>query len=449
MSFNFNIASSGMYAAQRGLKVAQQNIANMNTEGYARQVLELKENGAATGSGKDQVIGSGVKIENIKMITDKILNSNYNNQNSNVHYYTGLDEVLTEIETVFGENTSGDIGKVMESFFEAWEELSKFPEESSYRLGLLGESNKLTQKINTMANELGRIEEDTLTKAERQVAQVNTVLSGLAEINKKINAAGSDVPNALLMERDRMLQEVSSYIKIDVSYESSNPHLVTVRSSGSYLVDKEQYYGISLVRTDRELYLTNGQSKIDISSGEIKASLDSVNIYVNGYENQLNNYVQELKKQINDIHVGGYSLLGDTGLDYFTGNNSKDFRVNALLMDSPNKIATSSVFNVEGNTEIAKNIAKVIEKDIVPGTNFRNYISGFNMGIAQDINTVKTQVVIQEELLSGISEQKENLQGVNLEEEMLNLMMFQKSYQANAKAINIGKEVFDALFQII
>ncbi len=448
MALSFNTPLSGLMAAQKAIQVAQMNVSNLNTEGYVRQRVELAENSSAGGEGISQKIGSGVMTENITRITDMIMQNNYNNQSSKVSYFEEMESTLSELETVMGEDSIGKLSNMMQDYFNSWEELSKFPEESSYRFALVGEAGKLTQKINEMGKELGRVEQDVIDDTKVQIEEMNTILSGLAEVNKKINENGEYVSNALLNERDRLVNKLSTYTKVEVSFESSNPEAISIRSGGVYLLDNEKTYDIRLMKSDDDYYLSNGATRIDVTQGKLKANLDLVDNYIGKYTNQLNTFTSQLISQVNSIHNAGYSITGETGMDFFIGTNSKDIQINPDLKQDPSKIATTAVAGVEGNTDIAKNIANVMNQSVDLNMDFRNYVNSFSMGMAQDLNNISSQVIIQNEVLVGIGERKASLEGVNLEEEMTNLMMYQKMFTANAKAIKAFDETLDAILNM-
>jgi flagellar hook-associated protein 1 FlgK len=119
------------------------------------------------------------------------------------------------------------------------------------------------------------------------------------------------------------------------------------------------------------------------------------------------------------------------------------------LSSDTSKIATSSVNGVEGNTDVAINIANVLNQPVSSGVSFQNYVNSFSAGMAQDINNASNQTTIQNQVLSGLGERKASVQGVNLEEEMTNLMMYQKYFQANAKSIKVVSDTLDSVLGII
>jgi flagellar hook-associated protein 1 FlgK len=181
----------------------------------------------------------------------------------------------------------------------------------------------------------------------------------------------------------------------------------------------------------------------------IKASTDVINENVKEYRKGLDLFTTQLMDKVNAVHRSGFSKNGSTGMDFFVGNGSKTISINPILKSDISNIATSAFLGIEGNTDIAKGIANVIYDEVGGGMDFRNYVNGFSMGMAQDLNTTRAQISVQGQVLEGIMEQKESTQGVNLEEEMSNLMMFQRMFSANAKSIKVIDEVNDALLQII
>lgn len=449
MGINYNVSLSGMTSAQKGIQVMQQNIANMNTEGYARQRIDLEQSGVSSGSGIMQKNGSGVNVKDIVMMTDQVLLNNYNGQNSKVGYFGNIEQALTEAETIYGDFTEGSLNKLGNKFFEAWEELSKFPEENSYKQALIGEAKRLVNKVNELGNEFARMRNATMSNAAMQIDEVNVLTENLANINKRFNELGNNAPNSLRNERDIVIEKLSNYMKIDVSYESTNKDVVSVRSEGSYLVDLEKSFELKIIDSADETFISNGKTRVDLGEGKLMANMDLATKYLKGYQDDIEQYAMFLKDSVNSYHTAGFNLEGDTGIDFFSGVSAKTLSINEDLILDANKIATSEVNGLAGNTSIAKKIAGVIAEEIEPGMSFRDHVNSLTMTMAQDLYDASAQTSINTEVLNGLKQQKESVQGVNMDEEMTNLMAFQNYYSANAKALKMTDEMFDVLFQII
>lgn len=446
---DFGTALSGLKSAQKGISVIQQNIANLNTEGYARQRVELQQSGTASGSGVMQKNGTGVKVQDVKMMTDQVLLNNYNNQNSKVGYFGNVEQVLTEVETIYGDFTEGSLNKLSAKYFEAWEELAKFPEENSYKQALLGEATRMVNKVNELGVEFSRIRNSIDAKAKMQIEEVNVITENLAKINQKFNEMGENSPNSLRNERDILIEKLSNFIKVDTSYESTNRDVVSIRSEGAYLVDLEESYAVSVMQSADETFLANGKTKVVLGDGALKASLDLADKYLKGYEEKLEVFTMALKDKVNGYHSVGFSLNGDTGINFFTGTNAKSLAINGVLLQDANKIATTGEEGVAGNTAIAKSIAGVVNEELAPGQNLRDQINHLTTSMAQELYNASAQTSIHTEVLTGLNEQKENVQGVSMDEEMTNMMAYQNYYGANAKALKMLDEMSDMLFQII
>lgn len=452
MSFNYGVSLSGLRSAETLLNVTQQNISNMNTEGYIRQRVQLASDPSGQGSGVLSKIGNGVRVLDIEMISQEILVQQYNKQVSNVKYFETLSDNLYVVETLVGEYTEDSLNNVLDNFFNAWEEFSKFPEEASYRFALVGETKQLTRKINHMSNELTSEKTNLNIKLNQEISEVNTILESLANVNKRINESGMDVPNSILNDRNTYLEKLSNYLDIDISYESSNPNMVTVRSGGTYLVSAEKSYELKSLEIEGNegLFLTNGSSQLKTSGGSIFANLDAINKYIVPYEEKLNNFVKEMKDAINDIHKVGFSMENDTSLDFFVGNGASNLSLNPDLETDVTKIASSSFVDNEGDVSVAKKISNLFDEVMNngDGLTFKEYVGGYAIEMAQDLNTIKLQHRVQNDVLQGIKSKKDSVEGVSLEEEMTILMSVQKYYTANAKMLKSVDDTFKTLMQL-
>ena len=103
----FNTAQLAMAASQRALDVTGQNLANINTQGYTRQRLDLTsispEGASISSSPYDIKVGQGVQMEEIERIRDPFLDVQYRNQLPKVGTADAMDAILAEIGNVFDE----------------------------------------------------------------------------------------------------------------------------------------------------------------------------------------------------------------------------------------------------------------------------------------------------------------------------------------------------------
>lgn len=449
--FNSNIANSGLFAAQKGLQVTQNNIANADTEGYARQRVETNQSTNSHGFGLSQQSGNGVVVKEITRIVDQYLINETRDQESKVGYYTSRENALSEIETVFNEHTDQSVTNRIMKFFNAWEEASKFPEDVAYRQSLIGEGKLLASSFNTISEKITDLKSVLDNRIENQLDKINDLTKKIQDINNKMNLTAVENPNSLLDERDRYIDELSSVINVDV-IEGQNNNITLKVGGFSLLSNDERYELVGMYdKTNGEWTLGSGDVVIRPKGGSIAADLEVRNVLLKNYETKMNSFIGSLITEVNNLHQAGYGLDDSTGNVFFTGLTGSNIKVDSLIEDNPQKIAMSSALATPGNTDIAKEIIDLKEQELVSLGNktLTEYHNQFVFEMTSDLNFTKNNRETHENMLININEQRQNVQGINMDEEMSNLLKYQKFYQANSKVLKTLSDTFDQLMNII
>lgn len=451
MGLDFNIALGGIKAGETMISTAQNNIANASNTSYARQRVELNTVGQAAGnSGVNAQLGSGVDIEGITRLKDDLLIQQSRNELGTTGYYSAKKDVLTNIETVFNETAENSISDLMLNFFNSFEEASKFPEQSSYRLNAVYTGNMLAEKIRNVSSQLDEVKEQTDQKVTTEVKQVNNILEKIANINKKMENVYSDKANALMDERDKYLDELSSYVDVSVT-NKSNPMNMEIKVGNATLLAGKSYYEVKpLFVTEQDKWvLAASDVEFKPKSGSISGLLETRNNYINTYTEKLNDLVSNFITEVNDLHTSGYALDGTAGQNFFLGSDIRTIQVDPQYEKNPEKVALSSESGVIGNGDIAKSINDLKDKAFMDGTTPVNYYQAYTVRLATDLNIAKENEQIHSDVQQALESQRQEVQGVNIDEEMTDLLQFQKYYQANAKTLTTVNKVLDELLAVI
>ncbi|HHL3304279.1 flagellar hook-associated protein FlgK [Bacillus sp. SM-B1] len=427
---DYNTPLSGMLAAQMGLQTTKQNLSNIHTPGYVRQAVNFGSAGASNGHTPAQRIGYGVQTLGVDRITDEVKTRQFNDQLSQVAYYNYKNSVLSRVESMVGTTGKNSLSSLMDGFFNAFREVAKNPDQSNYYDTLISETGKFTSQVNKLAKNLDSVEVQTTEDIEAHVNEFNRLADSLAEANKKIGQAGTQVPNQLLDERDRIVTEMSKYANIEVSYESMNPNIASVRMNGVLTVNGQDTYPLQLNKTKEPMSVEIYGSEIPLTSGAIKSAIDTKG-QIASYKKNLEDLMSSVKNQVNTV----------MGKDFFVGDYAKDLKLNPEFANDFSKMKISA--------ETANKLAGITDEDYKDGLSFKKALDQFIVGVASDKSAVNAYQSIHRDLLEGIQQEKMSIEGVNMEEEMVNLMAFQKYFVANSKAITTMNEVFDSLFSII
>ncbi|PGU12657.1 flagellar hook-associated protein FlgK [Bacillus cereus] len=427
---DYNTPLSGMLAAQMGLQTTKQNLSNIHTPGYVRQMVNYGSVGASNGHTPEQRIGYGVQTLGVDRITDEAKTKQFNDQLSQLSYYNYMNSTLSRVESMVGTTGKNSLSSLMDGFFNAFREVAKNPEQPNYYDTLISETGKFTSQVNRLAKNLDTVEAQTAEDIEAHVNEFNRLAASLAEANHKIGQAGTQVPNQLLDERDRIVTEMSKYANIEVSYESMNPNIASVRMNGVLTVNGQDTYPLQLNKEKDPMSVEIYGSEISVTSGAIKSAIDTKAKIVD-YKKNLEDLMSSVKTQVNTV----------MGKDFFVGDYAKDMKLNPEFQKDISKMKISA--------ETANKLAAITDGDYKEGLSYKAALDQFIVRVASDKSAVNGYQKIHGDLLEGIQQEKMSVEGVNMEEEMVNLMAFQKYFVANSKAITTMNEVFDSLFSII
>lgn len=427
---DYNRPLSGLLAAQLGLKTTQQNLSNIHTPGYVRQMVNYGSIGSSRGDTPEQRIGNGVQTLSIDRVTDEVKTKQYNEQFSQLSYYSYMNSTLGRVESMIGTTGPNSLSSLMDGFFNSFREVAKNPEQPNYYDTLIAGTNKFTNQVNRLAKNLDTAETQTAEDIEGHVNEFNRLATNLAEANKKIGQAGSPVPNQLLDERDRIIKDMSQYANIEVSYESMHPNIASVRINGSLTVSGQDTYPLQL-KKDQEPYKVQISGKdISLQGGSISAAIDT-KAKIADYKKDFQELMIAVKDQVNTVMKK----------DFFTGDHARNIQLNPDFIKDVSKMKISA--------DTANQLARVTDQQYKNGLSYKQTLDKFLVGVASDKNAASAFKDIHGDLLQGIEQEKMSIEGVNMEEEMVNLMAFQKYFVANSKAITTINEVFDSLFSII
>lgn len=227
-----NNAVSGLRVNQQSLAVLSQNISNVNTDGYSRQVVQQSANYV-------EGIGSGVKIDDIVRKVDKYLQRSVQSQGSTNATAQTVSDYYSRLQSLIGQpGAQNSVDAYITTFFNSLQALTATPDTPSLRSNAINTANTLAQNISGTANHI----EDLRFQADRDISDLvsstNQTIDQLTALNDTIaKAKGLGNPTAgLLDERDRLLRSLASNLDVNVTYnESGGVNVVT--GSGISLVE--------------------------------------------------------------------------------------------------------------------------------------------------------------------------------------------------------------------
>lgn len=379
ISLAMSSALSGLKTTQEAMDVLANNIANVNTDGYARRHIE-----------QSTVVGGGVKLDDIVRKIDKRLQGAIRSQSAEQAYAKTVKQYYDTIQVKFGNpNQANSLASQVNGFFTSLQNLSVNPDSSAARLDTITQARNLTSQISTFARDLHTLRFNAEQDIDAAVTKVNNLLGSIYQLNGKINDAKRQAIGTrsldLLEQRDLKITELSQYINIQV-FELGNDEISINTSDGISLLDHNQYKfkytarnsvndfineatigKMEVVAIDssgteigvpQELVSSGSLTTVTkkMTSGSLKGLMDLRDTEIPRILNQLDEMVDTFKNAFNAIHNDGGGYPADNklvGTRQVTATTMYDFtgKVQIGLVDSKGSPVTSPYFTADPTYE--------------------------------------------------------------------------------------------------
>lgn len=275
--FGLNIASSGISAYQAALNTTANNISNVKTTGYTRQVANISSSSALRIHAKYGSAGTGVQVDSVKQVRNEYYDIKYwENQSSLGLYQTKLNYNL-QIENYFiDDDTEKGFSTILNNMFNSLDTLKTAPGDVNKRQQFIGQAKNLTTYFNSVAIGLGEIQDSVNEEIKSTVAEINSIAEKIAILNKQINTIElqGGYANELRDQRAVLVDELSAIVPTTVSEvpvsNSNYPDMqlgsnyYTVKINGQTLVDSYEYNTLSCVARDVPINQSDMEGMYDI-----------------------------------------------------------------------------------------------------------------------------------------------------------------------------------------
>ncbi len=320
----FDIARSGLNAAQEALDVTSHNIANVNTPGYTRQraVLEAKDPVSFGG----HFFGTGAKVKGVERVYDRFIALQLNDARSGLSTDKSRSAILNDLEGILNDLGGAGLSKPIDTFFNSFEELSADPSSRPARQAVLSSGIVLGDAFKSVDSRIRRNISNVNGEISGIVKDINDLSSQVAALNKQIQ--GIDISGAssndLKDKRDVLLGKLAD--KIGVTTIESAPGAVDVVTDGGFsLVSGVNSTNLSVgVNGDNNLLTDVTYKGVNLAatlkSGELKGFIDGRSDLTEAL-GSLNKLAASVIKEVNVQHRAGYGLDSSTGQDFFTPMN--------------------------------------------------------------------------------------------------------------------------------
>ncbi|GIV16660.1 MAG: flagellar hook-associated protein 1 [Armatimonadota bacterium] len=436
--FGIELASRALQSMQMAMNTTGHNLANINTPGYSRQRVNLATTEPQVLQGiKTLFMGSGVRVDSIQRIRDIFLDGRVAATNSEYQRLNTLYQRLTQVEDVFSEPTDAGLSRQIVAFFNAFQELSTNPENVGTRASVYQQAEGMARTFRQLAGRLDEIFAEMEQRVQATASEINSIAQSIADLNVKIryNKALGTMPNDLLDQRTNLIEKLSEYVNVRVTDLPDG----TVRISlGEFvLVEAERTNtlpdGIDYVN---KLFTDGAGVQARIAGGSVRGLMDAME-YIRNYRTRLDTLANEMVQAVNAIHETGYGLDGNTGYRLLEGSDALTIRVSEDVVDI-NHIA-AGVTSAPGDGQKALEIARLRQSPLIGLENktIPDYYTALVAELGEHTRAASIGQENQKIILQNLQAEREAVSGVNMDEEMANLLRYQRSYQAAAQLVSV------------
>ena len=462
---NLATSSKALGVHSKGLEIAGKNLANINNRNYAKQRVEIGDRGSIN---RDIATESmGVEAMELRQNRDVLLDKSVMREFTASSGLEAAKKILESAEGALGQfldrtkdstsiqnangSNGGGISDSLSDFFNAWESYSVKPNDVAVKQLLIEKAKILADKINITDERLGDVQSNVDGQIASDLIDANGILKTLAEINGYIAKAENGRPNSAVDLRDQRqakLEELSKYMDISFENIADSNGQIRVKCGDVILVEGKDVSGdgeLAYVNTTTEKKFTFGGADLPISKGALVSQLEARNGAVQDSRNQ----IAALAKQLQDSINGVYSPTGDNFFkDAVSTAVGKLLEIDADLKVS--SLKSTSTPNAGAN-DVALKIADLANKpfatpptgtDSIDGT-FGGFFNTTVSSLGQKLSTNNIQLEDQKLSEEMTRSNRDSFSGVSQDEEMTDMMKFQRSFQATSRFINVVDNLLD------
>jgi flagellar hook-associated protein 1 FlgK len=436
----------GLLAQQRLMDTAGHNIANASTKGYSRQevslvasdALQIPAGGIVGGSGAH--IGSGVDIQSYRRVRDQFVDLQYRAQNTNLQEWAARTKTLDRAELALNEPGENGLNEQLARFWDSWSQLAGDAKNASLKQNVAETAGSLAGAFQTLHDQI----ELTRDQAAAEYAdlarpagagdpggEIAQIAREVAELNDSIRrfVTAGDIPNDLLDRRDLLLDDLSEFGQISVVAQPDgmlDVSFVDKVSSGSTYSIVTGAASTWAGPPAGDAWSPGGRLGGLLEASRPGGTLDQ-------YIGDLNTIATNLANAVNAVYpTGDFFQIGTPA--------SQTLDVNPLLAGNPSLIVGGT--GNDGSSDVARAIAAIQNN---PSSGVDGAYQAFVSKIGAHVRESIRQEANSQALTDAVENRRQSVAGVSMDEEMSNLVRFQRAYQASSRAMSTMDEMLDVL----
>jgi flagellar hook-associated protein 1 len=442
-------ALSGLEAMQAGIDTTSENISNASNPDYADESVNLVTNPSLrffTGQGNNPAVelGTGVAVQSITRNDDAFIDGQYWTANANSSYYTTLSNQLTDTEDNLNTSSTSGLQKALGDFYSSWSSLASTPTNGSSVIGaatsLATQLNQASQQISTLQTQAG----DQVATLTASGGELNQYATDIAQLNVQIAATSASgmSSNSLQDQRAAVIDKLSALANIKVTQQSNGSDTITLMNNST--TPATQVGSSPLVDGGNGTTVPSPSAAVTLPAStdltSIGGTIGALAQLADTNPADPNASLAHMSSQLDMVASNIAGLVNTaSGMTFFSPNDGTS-TVTAANMSVDASVTASSLATLSSSTET--NV-------YATNTQATNDLASFVRQVGNTVGQADDSAATTSSLLTNISNERQSVSGVSLDQEMTNLITYQQGYQASARVMNTMQSVIQTLISSV
>jgi flagellar hook-associated protein 1 FlgK len=423
------------------MDVTTTNIANQNTPGYARRTVLLEEAEPSGGDGSS----TGVDVAAVQSMRDSVVDLSINAATSQQNLSSTVASSLGAVQTVFSDTASGSVGSSIDSLFSSLQELSTSPADGSLRSNVLTAADNVASAFQSTAAVITQAQQQANQSVVQETGNANTLLQQIAATNGAISTAQSlgQSTNSDQDQLENLLTQLSAIVGYNTVNSSGGLTLTT--SNGTPLVVGNTAYSLTNAVNANgfdDVYAGSTDITSSIQGGTLGGNIQSRDQTLATMATQLDQFAYQFAQAVNNVQIAGSDVSGNPGVAMFnppdttSGVSTGAASSIGVALTSGSQIAAAASGGSSGDNSNLTQMINLQNQSIINGDTPDDAFSNLTFSIGNTISQANSDSTASGNILTQLQNQQSSVEGVSLDEESSNLLLYERSFQAAAKVIS-------------
>jgi flagellar hook-associated protein 1 FlgK len=452
---SLSMAARALEAQRFALDVTGQNIANVNTPGYSKRVIDFAE----VPPESNRSAGRGVDVVGVRAVRDQLIERRLRQELPAERREAAVADALSVVEVALGK-PGESLDAAMNRYFDAFSTLSQAPSSSVVRQEVLLQGESVSAAFRDMSARIALSQRETDGRVRALTTDVTDLAAQIAKINQSIQKIAD--PGSKLHLQDQqgeLVRKLSAIIDVDALQRDDGGVDITI-GNGRALVIGENDYALttSAVGGVTHVFSAGVDVTAEISGGTLGGVIFTRDVLLPSYMADLDNLAYEFATQVNTLHAAGVGADGGTGRNFFAfvpaivgaAGAAGAINVNAALAADADVIAAAGPGGPVGDNATARDIAALRHARVFGGSATLSEAWGqLVYRVGRDAQVAKDEQQSRLDIVTQVEQLRDQVSGVSLDEEAMQLMRFQRAYEANARFFRVVDMTIDTLMQSV